>query len=263
LIDSQGALIPLGSVDVNTGHFIPVSDIDFPGGDSTIGMTGWLTASADVSQYSGSNEPLTLIIRFELNDAGDTIYDSVVLIDAIRFNTVTLNAVVVEGTDADTERIAKDVARANEIWAQAGLLIRLRGVSYINQPALLDVALNGSTCADAAAGDELSQLTQLARSSIPSDINVYYVRSITGARGLGLGANCQMANDRAAMVVAELGFLDDKLTVPHEIGHVLGLPHVSQTCNIMHGPTENCSTGLERSQSSDVHNMGLAFMSDQ
>ncbi len=71
---------------VNTATWYGVSGIDFPGGDSTCGQTGWLEASIDVSQYAGTDDTLTLTVH----DVGDTIYDSVVLLDTIKFDEQVL-----------------------------------------------------------------------------------------------------------------------------------------------------------------------------
>jgi subtilisin family serine protease len=73
-------VIPLASESVNSSTFTPITGIDFPGGDSTLGQTGWKPASADVSI-----EPGTRYIVLEVTDLGDAIYDSVALIDNIRF----------------------------------------------------------------------------------------------------------------------------------------------------------------------------------
>lgn len=75
---SNGTIFNLATESVNGTTFTPVSGIDFPGGDSTAGQSGWKTASIDipVSALAGSTG-LELII----SDQGDAVYDSVVLID--------------------------------------------------------------------------------------------------------------------------------------------------------------------------------------
>ena len=65
--------------EVNSANFQPVSGIPCGSGDCTWGQTGWLTASIDVSQWAGTDDTLTLTVH----DVGDTIYDTVVLIDDI------------------------------------------------------------------------------------------------------------------------------------------------------------------------------------
>lgn len=65
--------------EVNTANFVPVSGIPCGSGDCTWGQTGWLRASVDVTQWAGTNDTLTLTVH----DVGDTIYDTVVLLDNI------------------------------------------------------------------------------------------------------------------------------------------------------------------------------------
>jgi len=67
--------------EVNSANFQPVSGIPCGSGDCTWGQTGWITASIDVSQWAGTNDTLTLTVH----DVGDTIYDTVVLLDSIGF----------------------------------------------------------------------------------------------------------------------------------------------------------------------------------
>jgi len=87
VVTSTGQEIPLAFESVNSSSFIPyfyqwypVWKIDFPGGDETVGMTGWRTASAVIPITPGTDS-----IRVFITDKGDNIYDSVVLIDNIRF----------------------------------------------------------------------------------------------------------------------------------------------------------------------------------
>jgi uncharacterized protein DUF4347 len=67
--------------EVNSANFQPVSGIPCGSGDCTWGQTGWITASIDVSQWAGTDDTLTLTVH----DVGDTIYDTVVLLDGITF----------------------------------------------------------------------------------------------------------------------------------------------------------------------------------
>jgi len=67
--------------EVNSANFQPVSGIPCGSGDCTWGQTGWLTASIDVSQWAGIDDTLTLTVH----DVGDTIYDTVVLLDDLVF----------------------------------------------------------------------------------------------------------------------------------------------------------------------------------
>ena len=71
----------LASESVNATNWTPVSGIDFPGGDSTTGQSGWKTASTTIPA-SALGGPGDLMI--EVFDLGDAIYDSVALVDAVR-----------------------------------------------------------------------------------------------------------------------------------------------------------------------------------
>ena len=68
---------------MKTTAWTPVIGIDFPGGDTTVGQSGWRHASVvvDASRLAGY-ESLQLFVT----DIGDTAYDSVGLIDAIWFS---------------------------------------------------------------------------------------------------------------------------------------------------------------------------------
>ncbi len=65
--------------EVNSANFEAVSGIPCGSGDCTWGQTGWLQASVDVSEWAGTDDTLTLTVR----DVGDTIFDTVVLLDNI------------------------------------------------------------------------------------------------------------------------------------------------------------------------------------
>ena len=80
LLTPAGATVPLAFESVNSSVFSMVGGINFPGGDSTVGQTGWKTATATV--------PVTLgpgTYRLVVRDEGDGIYDSNALLDSVRF----------------------------------------------------------------------------------------------------------------------------------------------------------------------------------
>lgn len=80
LVDSSGNRTVIGMASVNGSAFTPIGGIDFPGGDDTVGWTGWLDGTVTIP-ISGTQS-----FRIEVMDAGDDIYDSVVVIDEIKFN---------------------------------------------------------------------------------------------------------------------------------------------------------------------------------
>lgn len=57
-----------------------VPNLDFEGGDDTTYTMGWQTVSFDISQYAGTY----VTLRFCIYDAGDSIYDSIALIDEVK-----------------------------------------------------------------------------------------------------------------------------------------------------------------------------------
>ena len=79
LQEPDGSTIPLAYEDVDSSSYTLVGGIDFPGGDNTVGQTGWksVTKTFPVTQGTGN-------YRIVVRDEGDGIYDSVVLIDNIR-----------------------------------------------------------------------------------------------------------------------------------------------------------------------------------
>jgi Subtilase family len=77
----NGETRELANESVNATNWTPVSGIDFPGGDSTVGQSGWKTAAATIPAAAlGGPGDLTI----EVFDVGDAIYDSVALIDGVR-----------------------------------------------------------------------------------------------------------------------------------------------------------------------------------
>lgn len=80
LIAPGGAETQLAFESVDGSTFTPVSGIDFPGGDSTVGHTGFKPVSVTVPVTQGPG-----VYRIVVRDRGDGIYDSNVLMDNIRF----------------------------------------------------------------------------------------------------------------------------------------------------------------------------------
>ena len=79
LVEPDGTEVLLAVETINDSLYFPIEGINFPGGDQTVGHTGWKTATAVVPITKG---PGSYAVRIE--DAGDNLYDSVVLLDRIR-----------------------------------------------------------------------------------------------------------------------------------------------------------------------------------
>ena len=80
LMTPSGSIHTLAVERVNSSSFTPIGGIDFPGGDNTVGWTGWKTAHKDIPVTEGSGT-----YKIFIRDAGDDIYDSAILIDNIKF----------------------------------------------------------------------------------------------------------------------------------------------------------------------------------
>lgn len=80
LIKPDGTTTQLAFESVNGSTFFGVGGIDFPGGDTTVGHTGFKLVSRNIPVTAGPG-----IYRIVVRDEGDGIYDSNILIDNIRF----------------------------------------------------------------------------------------------------------------------------------------------------------------------------------
>lgn len=69
---------------INTSTWLPISGIDFPGGDRTTFHTGFQTRSFDLTPFQGQEVDL----MFRVFDRGDAVFDTAALIDNIRITTI-------------------------------------------------------------------------------------------------------------------------------------------------------------------------------
>jgi subtilisin family serine protease len=76
----NGSIYVVAAESINNSTFTSIAGIDFPGGDTTSGQTGWKTVAVDVPVTAGPGK-----YRVFITDAGDDIYDSIMLLDDIRF----------------------------------------------------------------------------------------------------------------------------------------------------------------------------------
>lgn len=81
LVKPDGTEIILVQESINTTNFELVSGIDFQGGDTTVGQLkgGWREVSKTIAVKKGSGS-YTIVVE----DAGDDIYDTAVLLDQVR-----------------------------------------------------------------------------------------------------------------------------------------------------------------------------------
>ena len=80
MVGPGGVTTTLARETVNGSAFTLISGINFPGGDTTTGWTGWKTVSVTIPVSVGPGT-----YRVFITDAGDGIYDSAVLLDKIQF----------------------------------------------------------------------------------------------------------------------------------------------------------------------------------
>jgi hypothetical protein len=264
----------------NAGTFTDVGDCFFPAGDLTCGATGWRTATVDLSAHAGTGTPITVELLFTAADHGDTIFDTHILVDNIRFGTIWVDAKILQGANANVAGIEEDVRIASEVLSQAGLIVRLRSVQTIANPgALLDTNLDyvdgGLACPDPAQRDgrrtqEEIDLLAIQRSPVATDINLYYSRSATRTDGAQLAGYAigpdEYCNQVTATGSSGLLMMDLRLNVnfaallAHEIGHLLispqnatsNLEHGAGSTNFMNGTGAGATAILTRSQSANI-----------
>jgi hypothetical protein len=80
LVTPDGTERLLAYEEVNSALFTPMTGIDFPGGDLTLGTTGWKTVVTRIPVTRGLGK-----YSIRVRDEGDGIYDSNLLVDNIRF----------------------------------------------------------------------------------------------------------------------------------------------------------------------------------
>lgn len=177
----------------------------FLGSSSTPTLPGsqWREGSLNVTSLAGTSTLVHLNILGSIN--GDNTNASTVLIDNFRFGTVFVDVKIVEGAMDDLpdeparfERVRQMVRDANDILAQAGLNVRIRNIQTIpnvaensasdqncdaffdparrpaNNMGHLDLFIpNGTT-----VSSEAIALLGRNRSTVATDVNVYYVKHL-------------------------------------------------------------------------------------
>ena len=80
LVKPDGTTQQLAFESIDGSPYTLIGGIDFPGGDNTVGHTGFKMVSMTIPVTAGPG-----VYRIVVRDEGDGIYDSQVLIDNIRF----------------------------------------------------------------------------------------------------------------------------------------------------------------------------------
>ncbi len=269
LITTPNGQSTFAQVSVNNSQgFTLIGDCGFPDGDSTCGQTGWRQGSVNLSSFSGTGTPITVELLFSSNDAGDNIYDTHVLIDNMRFSTVWIDAKIVNGATADMARVQQEIRNANEILSQAGLNLRLRGVQTVADPGGLldtDITFTGTLTTEEAT------LVGLARSATATDMNYYYVRSLTGLAALAIALGPDDFSD--VNILTNSGIIMSDTVTPetlaHELGHIVISPDAAGSVlehgvgvanNIMNTPRTVPRNVVSRQQSANINRVGAPLL---
>ena len=301
LITTPDGQITFAQVSVNrSGGFKLIGDCFLPGGDNTCGMTGWREATVDLSRWAGTGSIIDVELLFSAIDAGDSVYDTLVLIDNIRFSTVWVNANFVNGAiakDAD-KRVRSEISAANKILSQAGINVRLRSSQVVPDPGGLLVDLdivsnltcnNDKTNCGYNLTREVQQLLAESRSATLADVNVYYVQAFSMgevtpvkpfACGVAFGPDdyrdgsssrldLLTRGGAALMNTDPIGCTDGGHSLAHELGHLLlspmnagdALEHSAGANNFMGGQGGGPPLGIiSPQQSRNINRVGAPLL---
>ncbi|HYE79840.1 MAG TPA: PKD domain-containing protein [bacterium] len=109
----------------------------------------------------------------------------------------------------------------NTPFNRAGIGIDLNQISLVpvNNPTLFNIDTNS----------EVNQLWNLALGQNPDKLNAVVVNSVPGAPGLGgvmTDTNCNQNNSGRGCWIISFNEAFDTVVLPHELGHVMNLPHI-------------------------------------
>lgn len=180
----------------------------------------------------------------------------------VRGRVLRYCALAIQGASPNPDR---DLRVANRMYAQCGIRLIRTTLPSVNNPDLVDIGAN--TCdSSIARSTEEQQLFDLGRTganACASNLLIYYIASQSnGLRGCA----AHPAGQPGAYVADNA----TQYTMAHELGHVLGLLHVTTTpaglTNLMIGgaagntgtlPANNANVRLSRTQSNTV--LGSSF----
>lgn len=178
-IVSGGSTRQIATANVNSAHFVPASSANAGGSGYDIGssspdagLTEWTPVAADVTPNT------TITLTFSVQDVGDGIYDSQVLISALTLGGVeTLDPIpellTTTGLTTDLERLASDLRPVRGAAADGVTRLLLR-VSP-GDAKHVTLALLNATAADGT-------LTTVAGSAGTSTLVVPVVNTLKGPR---------------------------------------------------------------------------------
>jgi len=109
------------------------------------------------------------------------------------------------------ENVVGLVARASQIWDQAGISLEIKNTYTIQRS---DSQMQDFYDSSAMFLENIDELD-------PESINVFLVGTLNGINGIAFGVR--------AVSVADYTTVHDFRVLAHEVGHVLGLYHVSSS----------------------------------
>ena len=151
--------------------------------------------------------------------------------------------------------INKMIAKMTQVYASVGINVLVGSTENLNLPAtFLDIDVGG--CTSGTTTVEQNQLFAHRNNVGPDDVVVYFVRSTVPPFN---GCASHQAGQPSAVVAS----IASEWTLGHEVGHVLGLGHVSDKNRLMTGGgTSNITNpppDLVSSEASTMQSNRLTF----
>jgi hypothetical protein len=115
-----------------------------------------------------------------------------------------------------------------EVYSSVGILAELASTENLS---LNDIDIDVGSCLRGSPSTEQVNLYNNRNNVGANDVAVYVVRTVTQSDGTALNG-CASNDGRPSCVVARTA---TKWTIGHEVGHVLGLSHVTDTNRLMTG----------------------------
>jgi hypothetical protein len=210
--------------------------------EGSLKLIGWAVASngaitrrSDSAGQAGTSTLINLV-------AGDGTRDgagrSVSLVTAVRTaegrlklitwspTCVRVHFKVLTDPSVSTDTMLSSM---RQVYTTAGMRVQLVSTEELDLPTLTDV--DAGSCTLGATTEEQRELFTHRNNVEPGDMVVYFVRSVTSDDG-ALNGCASHPDGRPGAVVARIA---TQWTLGHEIGHVLGLRHVSDTDRLMTG----------------------------